>query len=121
MSSTFIEKKQVNPSILIQRLLQGDIMYIHAGVGYSYAIPFKLYNYISVQKPIFAIAKRDEAISRIINQFNLGECVSETDDSVYNGLKKIIDSQYYQVDTKKFLWSNIGLEYQEAIELVLSL
>ena len=120
MSSAFIEEKQVKPSILIQRLLQGDIMYIHSGIGYSYAIPLKLYNYISVQKPILAIAKSDEAIFRVVNKYNLGECVPGTDESVYNGIKKIINSQYFQVNTKKLLWSNIGQEYQKAIELILN-
>ena len=120
MSSAFVEEKQVKPNILLQRLLQGDIMYILSGVGYSYAIPFKLYDYMSVQKPILAIAQSNEAIYRVINQYNLGECVSGTGDSVYDGLKKIINSQYYQVDTSKFLWSHIGQEYQKAIELILN-
>ena len=119
MNGVFFEHRQVSKEVMMKELLDGDILYIHSGDGYEYAIPFKIYDYIAAQRPILAIAGNTEAIGRIVRDHKLGECVINNESAIYNAILQIIETQYEPKRIQKYLWSEITLEYEKAIDKVI--
>lgn len=111
MCKSFIEREQVPREEILERIKEYDIMYIHAGKGYEYAIPYKMYDYMAVQKPILAIANKKTEIYEVINEYALGICSDDDTYSVKQALGKIVLSEYKPKKTDRYYWTEIAKEY----------
>ncbi len=55
---------------IIKHMKAADILFLPSGFDVKYAIPFKLFDYLSVKRPIFAVAPRNSAVAALMNQID---------------------------------------------------
>jgi hypothetical protein len=100
---------------LILRYLKGsDILYLLSGSDFRYAIPFKFFDYLSVKKPIFAIAPKNSSIYRLMDEIDCGECAMIYDgNAIKDKLRTIIRkrSSYTFSGRNEYLWCHKANSY----------
>jgi glycosyltransferase involved in cell wall biosynthesis len=104
----------------IVRYLKGaDILFLPSGSEVNYAIPFKFYDYLSVKKPIFAVAHEDSAVAELMKTIDCG-CVAKigSEESIVTNLRKIISEnrQYSFSGANQFTWNEIACKYSAVID-----
>lgn len=108
---------------LILRYMKGaDILFLPSGANVSYAIPFKFYDYLSVKRPILAVAPEDSAVAKLMNEIDCGHlALIDNQVSVQNILQNMLleEKKYTFKGVEKYTWNSIGEKYRMIInELV---
>jgi len=112
------EKPPVSYDKILGYLKAADILFLQSAAHVGYAIPFKFFDYLSVKKPIFAIAPKNSAVSDLMKEIDCGQ-VSELNDEdlIYEQLKNILlqDKIYTFSNLKEYYWDRIGEKYISVI------
>lgn len=102
-----------------QYLKGADILLLISGSDVKYAVPFKFYDYLSVRKPIFAVAPPNSAVAELMGEIDCGRLAFvDSQDSIRNTLEKMIleDRRYSFSGMEKYTWDVIAKRYIELIE-----
>ncbi len=104
----------------VLRYLKGaDILFLPSGSEFGYAIPFKFFDYLSVKRPILAVAPEDSAVAEIMNQIDCGRLTFIKDGgSIEKGLNMLISdkNRYSFSGADRFLWDRIAEKYLSVLE-----
>jgi glycosyltransferase involved in cell wall biosynthesis len=104
----------------VQRLMCGaDILFLLSGDDVNYAVPFKFFDYIRANRPIFAVAPKESMIARLMTEVDCGECVDLADSSdIRQTLSNLISTpQSYSFEgADRFHWANSARQYFDLIQ-----
>jgi len=115
------ENSFVKYQTIIKYMKGADILFLPSGSDVKYAIPFKLFDYLSVRRPILAIAPRDSAVGALMNQIDCGRLASEDiQDSIRQTLHEMIteNKTYSFSGLEQFDWQAIAKKYACIINLL---
>jgi glycosyltransferase involved in cell wall biosynthesis len=106
----------------ILRYLKGaDILFLPSGSDVRYAIPFKFYDYLSVKRPIFAVAPLNSALAEVMREIDCGRLSQINNyDSITENLRVMLleEKKYSFSGAEKYTWENAGKMYVDVIEKV---
>ncbi|WP_319405975.1 glycosyltransferase [uncultured Desulfosarcina sp.] len=121
LDEIIVEHSKVSYSKVIQYLKGSDFLFLPSGSDVEYAIPFKLFDYLSVRKPIFAVASKNSSVAQLINELDCG-VFSEIDNdlSIIVGLKCLISNKnkYTYKNIENYNWEKIAFRYIEFLHLI---
>ncbi len=103
---------------LFKYLRGSDILFLISGDDFKYALPYKFFDYLSVKKPIFALAPENSALSEIIKEIDCGECaLLNNDNSITAQLQNIFTNaqRYTFNDRNSYDWNNVADLYLSVI------
>ena len=115
------EHAQVPYERIIKYLKGADILCLLSGSDVSYAVPFKFYDYLSVKKPILAVAPEISGVADMMNEIDSGRlALINSEDSILENLRTMLfeNKKYSFSKAERYTWDQIGRKYQEAIEEV---
>jgi len=102
-------------------LKAADILFLQSAAHVGYAIPFKFFDYLSVKKPIFAIAPKNSAVSDLMKEIDCGQVAELGNENlIYEELKKILiqNKIYTFANVQEYFWDRIGEKYISVIDAV---
>ena len=104
---------------VLRRMKGADILFLPSAKEHMYAIPFKTFDYLMVQRPILAVAPKCSAVEEIMRNVPFGVFCS-IDDS--NGLEITLTEMiknrknYASSLPKEYAWSTIAKRYINILE-----
>ena len=114
-----IQHDYTSYSKILRYMKSADILYLPQGDEVKYAISYKFYDYLSVQRPIVSVTSLDSATAEIMREIDCGEIAELfNDDSVYEAIKKIlIEKKEYSFSGKQnYTWEVISKKYLELLK-----
>jgi len=96
-----------------------DVLVLLSGRDVRYALPFKLYDYLSVQRPILAIAPEDSAVQEFMAGGCYGEYASIDDEgAIEAALKRLLQdgAGYDFSQARRYTWDNVAAAYGRVLE-----
>jgi glycosyltransferase involved in cell wall biosynthesis len=114
----------VNYEQIIRYLKGADILFLPSGSDVKYAIPYKFYDYLSVKRPILAVAPEDSAVADMMREIDCGTLsLINDEDSILENLRKMLleENEYSYSGAEKFTWENIANRYIDVIDKVCGL
>ncbi len=103
---------------IFRRMKGADILFLPSGRDFDYAVPFKFYDYLRVQRPILAIAPRNSAVASLMKDIDCGVItVISLPVSIRNGLEVILQQEkpYFFSGIEKYRWGSLAEEYRKVI------
>jgi len=117
-----IKKQDRLPYDQIIKCLKGaDILFLPSGSDFSYAIPFKFFDYLSVKRPIFAVAPENSAVAELMSQIDCGRFARiNSEESILRNLRAMIHTEvgYSYSGSDQYTWEKIGDKYIGVIDNV---
>ena len=111
--------KPVEHEQVLRYLKGGDVLVVLSGRDVRYALPFKLYDYLSVQRPILAIAPEGSAVAEFMAAGKYGECASIDDErSIEEALSRLLTGQrsYDFSEAARYTWDEVAAAYETVLE-----
>lgn len=106
----------------ILRYLKGaDILFLPSGSEFRYAIPFKFYDYLSVKRPILAVAPRRSEVAELMKEIDCGQLAFiDSEESILKNLRAMIlhEKEYSYSGAQQYTWDEIGHKYLQVIDKV---
>jgi len=115
------EQSQVTYEQILRYLKGADILFLPSGAKVRYAIPFKFFDYLSVKRPVFAVAPRNSAIAAMMRTIDCGRLASiDSKDSILKNLRiMILEKEKYTFSgAKQYTWDKIAHKYVEVLDQV---
>lgn len=112
------EHHPVEHYIMLRYLLGADILLLISGSDVGYAVPYKFYDYLSVRKPIFAIAPKESEIARLMSKIDCGNFASiGNNNEIEINLKEMLTKykKYSFAGAENFTWKNAAKKYVNLI------
>jgi glycosyltransferase involved in cell wall biosynthesis len=103
---------------IIKYMKGSDILFLPSGSDVKYAIPFKFFDYLSVKRPIFAIASRNCAVADLMGQVDCGKLAYIDDqNSIQESLQEMVSENrtYSFSGFEQFGWHAIAKKYADVI------
>ena len=119
LSNLIREHPPVPYEQLIRYLMSADILVLIIGQDMSYSISYKFFDYLSVKRPILAIAPRGSAIAELMDEIDCGRLAFiDSEVSIQQSLEKIIveDKRYSFSGMGKYNWNEIAKKYINVID-----
>jgi len=122
--NNIVKKHSRVPYDKMLRYLKGaDILLLLSGSDVRYAIPFKFFDYLSVKKPIFAVAPSNSGIQYMMKDIDCGRFAPiDSEESILTNLRAMLIEQnkHTFAGAEEYTWENIGYKYLKVIDEVLS-
>jgi len=103
----------------VLRYMKGsDILFLPSSSDVKYAIPFKFYDYLSVRRPILAVAPHESAVKSVMDEVDCGEFADIEDElMIRKKLKKMLieKNSYTFKGSDKYVWDFSALEYSRLL------
>jgi glycosyltransferase involved in cell wall biosynthesis len=109
---------------LIKFLKSADILFLISGSDVKYAIPFKFFDYLSVKRPILAVAPANSAVADIMHEIDCGRlAVINDEESIFSNLCGMLieGNKHTYMGAEKFTWEQIARQYSGLIDEVANL
>jgi len=106
---------------IIRYMKASDVLLLISGSRVNYAVPYKFFDYLSVKRPILAIAPEDSGVADIMNDIDCGRLASiDSEESIYSNLRKMLfeNMEYTYSGNQNYTWENISHKYIEIIDKV---
>ena len=104
---------------IIKYLKGADILFLPSGSDVNYAIPYKFFDYLSVKRPILAVAPQNSGVAEMMNQIDCGRlALINSQESILRNLRAMIleEKEYTYFGSDLYRWETIGLNYTHVIE-----
>jgi len=115
-----IKEHRAAPYEKILRYLKGaDILFLPSGSEFRYAIPFKFYDYLSVKRPILAVAPENSAVAEMMSQIDCGRlALINSEESILKNLRKMLstEEEHAHSGSEQYTWDKIGDKYIAVLE-----
>jgi glycosyltransferase involved in cell wall biosynthesis len=118
LESTITEHAQVPYNQYLRYLKGADIMLIILGEEMDYAVSYKMYDFLCVQKPVLAIVPNGSENARFVKQVGCGEYADINDPvDIRNKLERMINKpiQCEFKNIEEYTWKSLGNKYVEII------
>jgi glycosyltransferase involved in cell wall biosynthesis len=79
---------RVPHSQVLRYQLEADVLLVFQ-TGFPLQVPRKLFEYMSMQKPVLAVAERDSATARIVEDSGVGVIAEQDDRSVREAVQNL--------------------------------
>ena len=96
-----------------------DILFLPSGDDVAYAVPFKFFDYLSVRRPILAVAPSKSSVATLMRQVDCGEHAEFGNEAdIRKALGALIrkDRPYSYQGSQRFLWKNAASQYNRVIQ-----
>jgi len=106
---------------IIRYMKASDILLLISGSRVNYAVPFKFFDYLSVKRPILAIAPEDSGVADIMNDIDCGRVASlNSRASITENLRRMLfeNKTYTFSGSRKYTWDEVGQRYVEIIDCI---
>jgi len=106
---------------MLKYLRAADILFLPSGSDVSYAIPFKFYDYLSVKRPILAVAPKNSAVSEMMNKIDCGKlALINSEKSILKELRTMLseEREYSFSGAERYTWHETFRKYIEVIDAV---
>ena len=113
----------VRYSEILCYLKGANLLLLISGSDVRYALPFKFFDYISVKKPILAIAIDNSEVQYMMNKVDCGKfALINEEEAILSKLRTMLNEQnnYTFAGANEYTWEKIGIKYTRVIEEVLS-
>ena len=100
-----------------------DILFLPSGDEVAYAIPYKFFDYLSVRRPILAVAPRASSIGCLMRQIDCGELAEFGEyDEIRRAIRTLLKKTktYSFKGSQNFRWKNSVRQYYNVIECVIN-
>jgi Glycosyl transferases group 1 len=104
---------------IIGYMKASDILLLISGSRVNYAVPFKFFDYLSVKRPILAIAPENSGVADIMNDIDCGRLASlKSQESIAANLRAMLfeNKKYTFSGSRKYTWNEVGQRYIEIID-----
>ena len=104
---------------IIKYMKDADILFLPSGTKVGYAIPYKFFDYLSVKRPIFAVAPEDSAVADLMDRIDCGKfALINNEESILKILRAILknEDEYTFSGADEYTWEERGLKYMEVID-----
>lgn len=125
MTHLLHEHQRVDHAVILGYLKAADVLYLPTGgsTHYSYDIPYKLFDYLSVRRPVLAFGPRDSEVASFMRAADCG-VMAYTDEpgSLPGALAQLLggDRQHAFTGVERYTWNAIGAEYLRLVARVVS-
>ena len=119
LSDSIVVHKKSEYCEVIKFLKGSDVLFLPSGKDHYYALPFKLFDYLRVQRPILAVTAIDSELWKFMNTYQVGVTANIADKrSIYSAMEQLYLGQVKAEwsDTTKYRWCNLGNDYVEIIK-----
>jgi glycosyltransferase involved in cell wall biosynthesis len=102
-----------------QIMLSADILFLPSGDDVRYAVPFKFFDYLSVRRPILAVAPQESGVAQLMRSVDCGEFAdSGNPEQIRQKLVRLLrrERSYTFEGADRFLWENAAREYLTVID-----
>jgi glycosyltransferase involved in cell wall biosynthesis len=102
-------------------MARSDILFLPSGDGHAYAVPFKFFDYLSVRRPILAIAPKESSVRQLMRAIDCGEFAEFGDTaSIVRALRSLIcnERSYTFAGAEQFRWERIAERYIQTISRI---
>jgi glycosyltransferase involved in cell wall biosynthesis len=115
------EHVQVDHKSLLNFMKRADILYLPSDSGLTYALPFKVFDYLSIRRPILAVSSPESAVARLIAELDCGEVAEDKAAFVADAIERILlrKHQYRFAGRDKYTWTSIAGRYSRLMEELL--
>ncbi|MDW7711864.1 MAG: glycosyltransferase [Deferrisomatales bacterium] len=116
------EHSKVDHTTILRYMKGADILFLLSGEDVTYALPYKLFDYLAAQRPILAIAPRNSAVAAFMEHVHCGELgIIDAPISTKDALSTILrkTSGYSFAETAAFQWKQLGERYANIIQALL--
>lgn len=123
LTDTIVQHDSLDHDNILRVLAGSDALFLPSGGDVLYALPYKLFDYLKVKKPILAVAPVDSEVHRFMKDYQVGEFAElGNSESIFRALSKIYtgSSKFLEKDLDRFHWDNIAREYSEHISITSS-
>ena len=106
---------------MIGYLESADILFLISAAHVRYAIPLKFFDYLSVRRPILAVAGEDSAVAELMNEIDCGRlALINNEESIVETLREMLQNQkeYSFTGAENYTWNEIGIKYLKVIDRV---
>jgi glycosyltransferase involved in cell wall biosynthesis len=119
LQNIIIEHPTASYDKMIRYLRDADLLLLISGSDVNYAIPYKLFDYLSVKRPIFAVAPENSAVADIMKKIDCGRFANiKSEKSILENLRMMlfVEEQYTFKGAELYTWDKIGNMYINVIE-----
>ncbi len=113
------QHERVSHKEVLSYMKGADILLFFSGDDVNYALPFKVFDYLSAKKPILAIAPRESAVAEFMAEMDCGEMgVIDDAESIRSALSSVLEGNrsYLFQGLGRYYWESVGKEYAALIE-----
>jgi len=115
-----IERDQLEYSEIIAEMKEADVLFLPSGSDVMYALPYKLFDYLTARRPILAVAPRESELARFMKELDCGVTADISNPSdIQDALKHILSMDGDTLEfsgVEKFSWQAIGQRYQTILD-----
>lgn len=104
---------------IIKYMKDADILFLPSGTDVGYAVPYKFFDYLSVKRPIFAVAPEDSAVADLMDRIDCGKfALINNEESILKILRAMLEKEdeYSFFGADEYSWEKRGLKYMEVID-----
>ena len=118
LTSVIFEHERVEYSILKQYLKGADILYLSQGEDHCYSVPYKLTDYLTIEKPILAITNYGSSTYNFMLDLDSG-IVADIDkpETIHKALKKLLidKTEFSYKGIEKYSLENVAEDYYKIL------
>ena len=118
LNDVIFEHERIEYTLLTRYLKGADILYLSQGDDHCYSVPYKLIDYMTIEKPILIVTSYDSSTYNFMHNVDCG-LVADIDkpDSICEALKKLlIDEKKFSYDgIEKYSLENVAEDYYKII------
>ena len=121
LEGLIIEHKPVEYQTVLRYMKGANILFLPSGTDVDYAIPFKLFDYLSVKKPIFALAPRGSAVHEVMENIDCGRIAFlDEKTSIQLVLEQMIMSpkDHTFAGIEEYTWDSIAARYKGILDKI---
>jgi hypothetical protein len=118
LESILIEHGIISYVEVLKYMKGADILYLSQGYDHSYCIPYKLIDYLSVKRPILALAPLESSTYEVMKNVDSGEIADISDtESIYHALIRLLagNNNYSFNGVEKYSWDFATQKYIEVL------
>jgi glycosyltransferase involved in cell wall biosynthesis len=118
LGDLIVEQPRVPLPELRQAYARATALVLISGAEAAYALPYKVFEYMTAGRPILAIAPPDSAVDALVKATDCGETADlESAESVAAAIERLLrgERRFYQQDYARHAWPNLAAEYLKFI------
>lgn len=103
-------------------MLEADILFLPSGDDVPYAVPYKFFDYLSVRRPILAVAPLASGVGRLMQSVDCGELAEfGNEHQIRQKLESLLrrERDYTFEGAERFRWENAARRYMSVIDDVI--
>jgi glycosyltransferase involved in cell wall biosynthesis len=113
------EHAPVSHAEVLGYMKAADVLYLPWASRMTYALFYKVFDYLSVKRPVLVASKPGAMVAKFIESLDCGESViGESPEAIAKGLERILspDRSFTFAGREKFAWEQLAQRYVELLE-----